>query len=59
MANAYNLTVPPTNIFFVSELPLPELRGTAALASTFLPSMTCWRVYTEGQVVYLWTVQGN
>jgi len=38
------LTVPPTNIFLVSELPLPEFLGTAALASTFLPSMMCCRV---------------
>ena len=45
------LTVPPTNIFLVSELPLPEFRGTAALASTFLPSMTCCRVYTANKAL--------
>lgn len=40
------LTVPPTNIFFVNVFPLPVCRGTAALASTLFPSMMCSRCCT-------------
>lgn len=36
-------TVPPTNIFRVRVGLLPEFLGTAAFASTFLPSITCSR----------------
>ena len=43
-----SLTVPPTNIFRVRALLLPEFFGTAALASTFLLSIKCSRCCSPG-----------
>jgi len=43
------VTVPPTNIFLVRVLPLPAFLGTAALASTRLPSIMCSRCCKQGK----------